>query len=97
MLSKKKAKKFAQEIVQKWKGYDLLDDSKKSESKTEKFLSAGKRFEKAWKKLDSSKDGSGSIDMMEAHDFIQGIIPKADNVQSVLAGQLDKMDTAGLI
>lgn len=29
VLSKKKAKKFAGDVVQKWKGYDLIDDSKK--------------------------------------------------------------------
>ena len=30
VLSKKKAKKFAEDVVQKWKGFDLLDDAKLS-------------------------------------------------------------------
>lgn len=90
VLSKKNAKKFASEIVQKWKGFDLLDDNKLTQKKTEKYLDSNKKFEKAWKKMDTSKDGSGSIDMMEAHEFVKNIIPRADNVQSVLVAQMDK-------
>ena len=70
VLSKNKARKFAAEIVSKWKGFDLLDDTKLSEKKVEKYLNANKKFEKAWKKLDSSKGDIGSLDMMEAHEFI---------------------------
>ena len=61
-----------------------------TQTKTDKFLDGKKKFEKAWKKFDSTKKGSGSIDMMEAHEFIKSIIPKADNVQSVLVAQMDK-------
>ena len=88
VLSKKKAKQFAGDVVQKWKGFDLLDDQKLTQKKTDKYLNASKKFEKAWKKMDQG--GSGSIDMMEAHEFIKEIIPKADNVQSVLVAQMDK-------
>ena len=80
VLSKKKAKKFAADVVQKWKGFDLLDDQKLMQKKSEKFMNANKKFDKAWKKIDSTQNGSGSIDIMEAHEFIKDIIPKADNV-----------------
>jgi hypothetical protein len=49
VLSKKKALLFAQEVVQKWKGYD--DDV----AKADKFLQQNKRFDKAWSKFDKSK------------------------------------------
>ena len=90
VLSKKKAKKFAEDVVQKWKGFDLLDDQKLTQKKTDKYLNANKKFEKAWKKMDSQNGAAGSIDMMEAHEFIKDVIPRADNVQSVLVAQMDK-------
>ena len=40
--------------------------------------------------MDSLNGESGSIDMMEAHEFIKDVIPRADNVQSVLVAQMDK-------
>ena len=89
VLSKKKARKFAEDVVQKWKGYDLLDNQKLMQKKTDKYLNANKKFEKAWNKIEQNGE-TGSIDMMEAHEFIKEIIPKADNVQSVLVAQMDK-------
>ena len=44
---------------------------------------------KAWKKIEQNGE-TGSIDMNESHDFIKEIIPRADNVQSVLVAQMDK-------
>lgn len=82
VLSKKKAKKFAEDVVSKWKGYDVdysaEVDPKKAEAEADKFLASGKRFETAWRKYDHSKAQAGNIDMMEAHSFIQKIIPKED-------------------
>jgi len=39
-------------------------------------LAEGKRFDKAWRRYDQSKGQAGNIDMMEAHSFIQKVIPK---------------------
>ena len=58
---------------------------------TQDFLDKGKLFDKAWKKFDSSSKNTGSIALMEAHDFIKQIIPRADtNIQSQLEEQIDK-------
>ena len=80
VLSKKKARKFAGDVVQKWKGFDLNDDPKKRDKETDDFLAKKKIFEKTWKKFDGSDKQSGSIAMMEAHEFIKSIIPQADNL-----------------
>ena len=78
VLSKKSAKKFVQDVVKKWKGYDLLDgDQNLIGIKVDKFI--GQKFEKAWKKFDQTKNSSGMLDMMEAHEFLKEIIPKADS------------------
>ena len=76
VLGKKKARTFAENIVQKWKGYDLEFEAKEKQKRTDAFLNA--KFEKAWKKIDPSKAQTGMIDMMEAHEFIKAIIPKAE-------------------
>jgi hypothetical protein len=91
-LSKKKARKFATDVVTKWKGFDVAtDDEKKRTKMTEDFLAKGKLFEKTWKKFDATKKATGSIALMEAHDFIKSIIPRADtNIQSQLEEQIDK-------
>ena len=53
VLSKKKARKFADDIVQKWKGLDLAEQSDKiSLAQADKFLDQGKKFDKAWRKFD---------------------------------------------
>jgi hypothetical protein len=58
---------------------------------TDDFLAKGKLFEKTWKKFDESKKATGSISLMEAHDFIKVVIPRADtNIQSQLEEQIDK-------
>ena len=90
VLSKKKAKKFATDVVQKWKGFDLEEDAKKRDKETENFLNKNNLFEKTWKKFDTTGKQSGSIDMMESHDLIKKIIPQADNVQSKLEDSIDK-------
>ena len=79
-MSKKKARKFANEIVQKWKGFDVdqTDDNKLSLAQADKFIDSGKKFEKAWRKFDNSKQQTGMLDLMEAHSFIKNIIPKAE-------------------
>lgn len=79
VLSKKKARKFAEDITQKWKGFDQQEVSEKiSLVQADKFLDQGKKFEKAWKKFDSSPQQTGMLDLMEAHSFIKSIVPKAD-------------------
>lgn len=79
MLSKKTARKFANDVVTKWKGIDTDNqDKKQSLAQSESFLDEGKKFEKAWKKFDTSKTQTGMIDLMEAHTFIKSIIPKAE-------------------
>ena len=56
VLSKKKARKFAEEVVVKWKGYDITENSNaNSQAQSEKFLDQNKRFEKAWRKFDKTK------------------------------------------
>jgi len=79
VLSKKKAKKFAQDVVAKWKGFDVAtDDEKKRTKMVDDFLAKGKVFDKTWKKFDSSTKQTGSIALMEAHEFMKSIIPRAD-------------------
>ena len=54
VLSKKKAKKFAQDVVAKWKGFDVAtDDEKKRTKMVDEFLAQGKVVPKPWKKFDS--------------------------------------------
>jgi hypothetical protein len=63
----------------KWKGFDQEEqDAKKAEAEADQFLAQKKKFETAWRKYDQSKAQAGNIDMMEAHEFIAKIIPKAD-------------------
>lgn len=92
VLSKKKARKFAGDVVAKWKGFDVsTEDEKKRTKMVDDFLAKGKLFDKTWKKFDSSGKDTGSIALMEAHDFIKAIIPRADtNIQSQLEEQIDK-------
>ena len=51
------------------------------------------RFEKAWKKYDESKTGSGMIDIMDTHNFVRDIIPSADKslAQTVDNKDIDKV------
>ena len=71
--------KFAEDIVSKWKGFDVEEqDPKRAEAEADKFLAEHKRFDSAWRKHDQSKAQAGNIDMMEAHSFIQKIIPKSE-------------------
>lgn len=79
VLSKKNARKFASDVVQKWKGIDTENqDKKQALVQSDSFLDEGKKFEQAWKKFDGSKAQTGMIDLMEAHSFIKTIIPKAE-------------------
>ena len=83
MLGKKKAKKFAEELVSKWKGFDAGETSPDSSlTQAETYINQNKRFEKAWRKFDSSKSQTGMLDMMDAHSFIRKIIPKADKIDN---------------
>ena len=79
VLSNKTARKFANDIVTKWKGIDTeQQDKKQALVQSDQFLDEGKKFEQAWRKFDSSKQQTGMIDLMEAHTFIKSIIPKAE-------------------
>uniref|UniRef100_A0A7S3CKD3 Uncharacterized protein n=1 Tax=Strombidium rassoulzadegani TaxID=1082188 RepID=A0A7S3CKD3_9SPIT len=99
VLSKKKALKFAQDVVKKWKGFDLSEqDPKGLQKKLDSFLKG--RFDKSWRKFDQSKQGTGMIDMMEAHEFIRGVIPKADQNAVSMAQEEDiinQLDKTGMI
>ena len=53
-------------------------DNKVSLAQADKFIDTGKKFEKAWRKFDNSKQQLGMLDLMEAHQFIKNIIPHAD-------------------
>ena len=53
-----------EDIVSKWEGFDALDDG--AEAKAKAFLAKGSKFEKSWKKVDSSKLQSGMLDLQEA-------------------------------
>ena len=65
------------DIVKKWKGFDIAQErSDVVDKKVENFMKG--KFERAWKKFDGSGDHSGMMDMMEAHEFVKDIIPKAD-------------------
>ena len=50
------------------------------------------KFEPAWKKFDQTKKGTGMIDMMEAHEFIKEIIPRADSKAVSMAQEEDLMN-----
>ena len=79
VLSKKTARKFANDIVMKWKGIEGEKENKKQALvQADSFLDEGKKFEQAWRKFDTTKAQTGMIDLMEAHTFIKSIIPKAD-------------------
>ena len=97
VLSKKKARKFVEDIVKKWKGYDLVEtDQKQLAAQVDKFI--GSKFERAWKKFDQTKTQSGMIDMVEAHNFLKEIIPQADP-QAVSQAQtediMNELDKSG--
>jgi hypothetical protein len=78
VLSKKKARLFASEIVQKWKGFELTEQGEKLKKVSDDYLDKTKKFEKAWHKYDQSKIQSGSIDMMDSHKFIYEVIAKSE-------------------
>ena len=42
-------------------------DNKVSLAQADKFIDTGKKFEKAWRKFDNSKQQLGMLDLMEAH------------------------------
>lgn len=78
VLSKKTARKFANDIVQKWTNIDTEQSPKQVLAQSESFLDKGKRFDNAWKKFDNSPQQTGMIDLMEAHSFIKSIVPKVE-------------------
>ena len=91
VLGKKKAKLFAEDIVKKWKGFDVLEtEPKRLQAKLDLFLMG--KFEPAWKKFDQTKNGSGMIDMMEAHEFMKEILPRADSKAVSIAQEEDIMN-----
>lgn len=47
-------------------------------AQADKFLDSGKKFDKAWRKFDQTKQQMGMIDLMEAHTFIKNIVPKVE-------------------
>ena len=99
VLSKKKALSFAEDVVKKWKGFDISEQNpERLQMKLDKFMTG--KFEKAWKKFDQTKEGSGMIDLMEAHDFIKTIIPRADANAVSMAQEEDiinQLDKSGMI
>ena len=77
-MSKKKARAFASEVAQKWKGFELTEQGEKLKKVTDDYLDKSQKFEKAWHKYDQSKIQSGSIDMMDSHKFIYDVIAKSE-------------------
>ena len=67
---------FANDIVQKWKGYDVQDDETQSQKKADAYLSKNGKFTKTWKKFDESKKATGMLDLIEAQNFIREVIPE---------------------
>lgn len=87
VLSKKKARKFANDVVLKWKAIDTDQGQKQALAQSESFLDKSNRFENAWKKFDTTKQQTGMIDLMEAHTFIKSIIPKVEQHAEVASAE----------
>ena len=54
VLGKKKAKAFVEDILMKWKGFELDEDAERGKQKAEAFIAEGGKFENAWRKFDES-------------------------------------------
>ena len=55
VLSKKKAKRYVMDIVERWNGLDTQDQSK-ADKVAEAFIMEGNKFEKAWHQFDPSEN-----------------------------------------
>ena len=74
VLSKKKAKRYMTDIVEKWKGLELAGNPNRSDALAEAFLAEDSRFDKSWKLYDQSDNGSGSLEIMDAQNFAKSIV-----------------------
>ena len=70
VLSKKKAKRFAIDIVEKWNGIDMAtEDQAKADKAAEAILMEDNKFEQAWRTYDQSQNQSGMLEVNDAQAF----------------------------